>query len=313
MSSKSNAESYPAILLQVVEGKPRKNSNQVTCPKQDLNPGPLVSRSDVLTVTSQRKVQDNRYGLELNGLQPLVYADDVNMLEENPQTIRENTGILLQASKAKGLEVNPENGGLTVYENKVIRKIFGTKRDEITGEWRKLRDTELHALYSSPDIIRNIKSKSLRWAGLAARMGECRNAYRVLVERPEKKDLWEGRRWEDNIKMNLREKYAGAATAVNSYCGPAAERLTCPVTTFPCREGERARLYDTQCSELRTTALKISKTLFRIITNLNKRCITSDDKTTFVYSAVPNEPRPAVVGQLSLAAIFPTNITGDTE
>ncbi|KAJ4439539.1 hypothetical protein ANN_07663 [Periplaneta americana] len=99
---------------------------------------------------------------------------------------------------------------LRVFENKVLRKIFGAKRDEVTGEWRKLHNTELHALYSSPDIIRNIKSRrlrSLRWAGHVARMGESRNAYRVLVGRPEgKRPLGRPRRrWEDNIKMDLRE------------------------------------------------------------------------------------------------------------
>ncbi|KAJ4440916.1 hypothetical protein ANN_10764 [Periplaneta americana] len=94
-----------------------------------------------------------------------------------------------------------------VFENKVLRKIFGAKRDEVTGEWRKLHNTELHALYSSPDIITNIKSRRLRWAGHVARMGESRNAYRVLVGRPEvKRPLGRPRRrWEDNIKMDLRE------------------------------------------------------------------------------------------------------------
>ncbi|KAJ4445263.1 hypothetical protein ANN_07064 [Periplaneta americana] len=94
-----------------------------------------------------------------------------------------------------------------VFENKVLRKIFGAKRDEVTGEWRKLHNTELHALYSSHDIIRNIKSRRLRWAGHVARMGESRNAYRVLVGRPEgKRPLGRPRRrWEDNIKMDLRE------------------------------------------------------------------------------------------------------------
>ncbi|KAJ4430010.1 hypothetical protein ANN_22218 [Periplaneta americana] len=100
-----------------------------------------------------------------------------------------------------------EEHRLRVFENKVLRKIFGAKRDEVTGEWRKLHNTELHALYSSPDIIRNIKSRCLRWAEHVARMGESRNAYRVLVGRPEgKRPLRRPRRrWEDNIKMDLRE------------------------------------------------------------------------------------------------------------
>ncbi|KAJ4445879.1 hypothetical protein ANN_12564 [Periplaneta americana] len=94
-----------------------------------------------------------------------------------------------------------------VFENKVLRKIFGAKRDEVTGEWRKLHNIELHVLYSSPDIITNIKSRRLRWAGHVARMGESRNAHRVLVGRPEgKRPLGRPRRrWEDNIKMDLRE------------------------------------------------------------------------------------------------------------
>ncbi|KAJ4437496.1 hypothetical protein ANN_17641 [Periplaneta americana] len=80
-----------------------------------------------------------------------------------------------------------EEHRLRVFENKVLRKIFGAKRDEVTGEWRKLHNAELHALCSSPDIIRNSKSRCLRWAGHVAHLGESRNAYRVLVGRPEGK------------------------------------------------------------------------------------------------------------------------------
>jgi hypothetical protein len=94
-----------------------------------------------------------------------------------------------------------------VLENRVLRRIFGPKRDEVTGEWRKLHSWELHNLYSSPDIIRQIKSRRMRLVGHVARMGEGRNVYRVLVEKTEKKrPLGRPRcRWDDGIKMNLRE------------------------------------------------------------------------------------------------------------
>jgi hypothetical protein len=69
-----------------------------------------------------------------------------------------------------------------------MRRIFGPKRDEVTGEWKKLQNGELHNLYSSPDIIRQIKSRRMRWAGHVAFMGEGRNVYRVLMGKPEGKD-----------------------------------------------------------------------------------------------------------------------------
>ncbi|KAJ4448759.1 hypothetical protein ANN_00150 [Periplaneta americana] len=114
--------------------------------------------------------------------------------------------VLLYGCETWTLTLREEHR-LRVFDNKVLRKIFGAKRDEVTGEWSKLHNTELHALYSSPDIIRNLKSRRLRWAGHVARMGESRNAYRVLVGRPEgKRPLGRPRRrWEDNIKMDLRE------------------------------------------------------------------------------------------------------------
>jgi hypothetical protein len=103
---------------------------------------------------------------------------------------------------------------LRVFENKVLRTIFGPKRDEVTGEWGRLHNKELYALYSSPNIIRVIKSRRLRWAGHVARMGEMRGVYRALVG-----NLREGRplgkprrRWEDNIKMDLREVGWGKGT-----------------------------------------------------------------------------------------------------
>ena len=257
------------------------------------------------------RVQENRIGLDMNGkYQMLVYADDVNMLGENLQTIRGNTEIFIKASKDVGLEVNSdktkymitsrqqnivqnqnivglienlsfekvekfkylrvmvtnandnrkeikrtinmgnscyyslekilsshllskklkvktnetiilavvlygcetwsltlrEEHRLRVFENKALRKIFGVKKDDITGEWRMLHNAELHALYSTTNIIRNPKSRRLRWAGHVARMDQFRNAYRVLVGKPaSKRPLGRPRRrWEDNINMDLR-------------------------------------------------------------------------------------------------------------
>jgi hypothetical protein len=87
----------------------------------------------------------------------------------------------------------------------VLRRIFGPKRDEVTGGWRKLHNEELHNLYSSPNIIRMIKSRRMRWVGNEARMGKKRTAYKILVGKPErKKPLRRPRhRWVDNVKMDL--------------------------------------------------------------------------------------------------------------
>jgi hypothetical protein len=100
-----------------------------------------------------------------------------------------------------------EENSLRVFENRVLRRIFGPKRDEVTGEWRQLHSKEFHILYSSPNIIRQIKSRGMRWAGHVARMGDERNVYRVLMGKPEgKKPLGRPRRrWEDRIRMDLRE------------------------------------------------------------------------------------------------------------
>ena len=94
-----------------------------------------------------------------------------------------------------------------MFENRVLRRLFGLKRDEVTGEWRKLHNEELSDLYSLPNIVRVVKSKRMRWAGHVARMGEGRVVHRVLVGKPEgKRPLGRPRRrLEDNIKMDLQE------------------------------------------------------------------------------------------------------------
>jgi hypothetical protein len=96
------------------------------------------------------------------------------------------------------------NSKLRVFENRVLWRIFGPKRDGVTGGWRKLHNEKLHNLYSSPSIIRIIKSMKIRWAGHVARMGEKRNVYRLLVRKTEgKRPLGRPRhRWIDNIKMD---------------------------------------------------------------------------------------------------------------
>jgi len=94
-----------------------------------------------------------------------------------------------------------------VFESRVLRRIFGPRKDEVSREWRKLHIEELNDLYSSPNIVWVIKSRSMGWAGHVARIGERRGICRVLVGKPEgKRPLGRPRsRWEDNIKMNFLE------------------------------------------------------------------------------------------------------------
>jgi len=100
-----------------------------------------------------------------------------------------------------------EESRLRVFENRVLRRIFGPKRDEVTGEWRKLYNEDLNDLYCSHNIVRVIKQRRMRWARHVARMGKRRGVYRVLVGKPEeKKPLGRTRRrWEANTKMGLQE------------------------------------------------------------------------------------------------------------
>jgi hypothetical protein len=104
-----------------------------------------------------------------------------------------------------------EERRLKVFENRVLRRVFGPNRDEVTGEWTKLNNEELNDLYSLPNIVRVVKSRRMRWSKHVARMGEGRGAYRVLVGKPEgtKPLARPRRRWEDNIKRDLKEVGGG--------------------------------------------------------------------------------------------------------
>jgi hypothetical protein len=103
-----------------------------------------------------------------------------------------------------------ETWSLTLREERrlrVLRRVFGPKRDDVTGEWRKPHNEELNDLYSLRNIVRVVKSRQIKWAGHVARMREDRRVHRMLVEKPEgKRPLGRPRRrWEDNIKMDLQE------------------------------------------------------------------------------------------------------------
>jgi len=104
-----------------------------------------------------------------------------------------------------------EERRLRMFENRVLRRIFGPKRDEVKGEWKKLNNEELNDLYCSPNILRGIKSRRMKWAGHVARMKEGRGVYRVLVGKPERKSPLgrHRRRWDDNNKMDLQEVGCG--------------------------------------------------------------------------------------------------------
>jgi hypothetical protein len=113
--------------------------------------------------------------------------------------------VVLYGCKTSSLKLRDKHR-LRVFENRVLRKIFGSKRDEVTGRWRKLHKEELRNLYSSPSIIRMIKSRRMRWARHVARMREERYTYTLVVGKPEgKTPVRQRRRWADNIKIDPGE------------------------------------------------------------------------------------------------------------
>jgi hypothetical protein len=139
------------------------------------------------------------------GPQPSVFSTAVEKCK-NRNTKHYNLLVVLYGCETSSLTLRGEQR-LRVFENRVLRGMFGTKRSEVTGGWRKLYKEELRDLYSSPSVIRIIKSRRLRWAGHVARLGKKMNVYRLLVGKPEGK-ITIGRprrRWLDNIKIDLLE------------------------------------------------------------------------------------------------------------
>ena len=112
---------------------------------------------------------------------------------------------MLYQCKAWSLTLKEERR-LKVFENRILRPIFGPRRDE-NGKWRRLHNEELYSLYRSPNIVRVIKSRRLRWAGHVLRMEKGRSAFKILTGKPTgKRPLGRPkRRWEDNIRMDLKE------------------------------------------------------------------------------------------------------------
>jgi hypothetical protein len=132
-----------------------------------------------------------------------------------------------------------------VFENRVLKRIFGPKRNDVTGEWRILHDEDLDKLYPSPNIITQIKMKRMRWAGHVECMGEERKVYRVLVGKPEgKRPLGRPRnRWEDWIRMVLG-RLAGGGSAVDSAgSGEVPEAGGCVCGDEPSDSGTRELVY----------------------------------------------------------------------
>ncbi|PSN40309.1 hypothetical protein C0J52_18618 [Blattella germanica] len=200
---------FPDICL-MGEEKPQKNLTQETCPDRESNPGPLRERRINGTLITNRNEIQKEIKHRLNSgnacyyaLQRLLPSQLLTKLKIYKTVI---LPVILYGCETWTLTLREEKR-FRVFENKVLRKIFGPKRDEETGEWRRLHKTELNYLYGKPDIIRKIKSHRFRWAGHVARMGDERGVRRILEGKLEGKHPVDRRRmkWENNIKHELRE------------------------------------------------------------------------------------------------------------
>ncbi|KAJ4434726.1 hypothetical protein ANN_23294 [Periplaneta americana] len=202
----------PNILLVIGRGKPRNKSepDQLTDRPLEIEISETTAGSDLTNsaVPASSAAAETVIAHSDSTTSVMSLSSEIEGIFNTSITLRFSVPVTPKPSTSSARESNlRDEQRLRVFENKVLRKIFRAQRDEITGEWRKLHNIKLHALYSSPDIIRNIKSRRLRWAGHVAHMVKSINVYRVLVGRQEGKTSFgrPKRRWEDSIKMDLRE------------------------------------------------------------------------------------------------------------
>jgi hypothetical protein len=138
------------------------------------------------------------------GAESVVFQVAIQKLKDQDRTII--LPVVLYGRETWSLTLK-EECRLRVFENRVLRRALGPKKDEVTGECRKLHNEDLNDLYSLPNIVRVVKSRRMRWAGQVARMGQSRSVRRILLGKPERKRLL-GKprlRWDDNINVNLQE------------------------------------------------------------------------------------------------------------
>jgi len=139
------------------------------------------------------------------GAESVVFQIAIQKLKDQDIYWTINLPVVLYGCETWSLELREESR-LRVFENRVLRKVYGPKRAEVTGEWRKLHNEELNDLYSLPNIVGVVKSRRIRWAGIVARMGDDRGVHRVLVGKPEGKSplVRPRRRWGIILKWIFR-------------------------------------------------------------------------------------------------------------
>jgi hypothetical protein len=184
--------------MQQIYNRCFKNVTQFKCL------GTIIAIQNLIQEEIKRRLNSNNayYHLNQKLLSPRLLSGNIKIRIYKSIIL----SLVLYGCETWSLTLREEHR-LRMFENRVLMRIFGPERDEVRGGWRKLHNEELYNTYSSPSIIRMIKSRRISWARHVARMGAKRNAYRILVGTPEGKRPLERprRRWVNNINMDLRE------------------------------------------------------------------------------------------------------------